>query len=268
MAGKPRIDTEEVDIRLRPGRGERQRPLVPWWMRLEKRYLGAGRKQVRSKRGSNARIADARPYQRRSVVKVMYTRNGKPKPGAWPAHARYLTREGAQRENEKGVGFDAARGDIDMVARVREWEKAGDQRMWRVIVSPEDADRLDLKEHVRELVREMEGDLGTRLEWVAIDHSNTDNPHAHLLVRGVDDRGKSLMIDWEYVRANVRARSQESSITLVSFRTTRLQKYGPSRKCIGSNSWKGWGWGWRADWTLTQGNCRSATSRTCEASRS
>src|SRR5690348_7124823 len=170
MAGKPRFDQEEVDIRLRPGRGERRRPQVPWWMRLEKRYLRAGRKQVRSKRGSNARIADARTYQRRSVVKVMYTRNGKPKAGAWVAHARYLAREGAQREHEKGVGFDAAHADIDMVARVKEWEKAGDQRMWRVIVSPEDADRMDLKEHVRELVREMEADLGTRLEWVAIDH--------------------------------------------------------------------------------------------------
>ncbi len=209
MAGKPRFDQEEVDIRLRPGRGERRRPLVPWWMRLEKRYLRAGRKQVRSKRGSNARIAHARTYQRRSVVKVMYTRNGRPKPGAWLAHARYLTREGAQRENEKGMAFDAARGDIDMVARVREWQKAGDERMWRVIVSPEDADHMDLKEHVRELVREMEADLGTRLEWVAIDHHNTDNPHVHLLIRGFDERGKALMIDREYVRNGIRARSQE-----------------------------------------------------------
>ena len=139
----------------------------------------------------------------------MYTRNGKPKAGAWVAHARYLTREGAQLEHEKGRGFDVERGDIDLVARVREWEKDGDELMWRFIVSPEDADRMDLKEHIRELVRTMEADLGTRLEWVAIDHNNTDNPHAHLLVRGVDERGKALMIDREYVRTGIRARSQE-----------------------------------------------------------
>ena len=212
MAGKPRFDREEVDIRLRPGRqGERRRPLVPWWMRLEQRFLNARRQQARPQkqhRGSKAG-AQLRSYQRRSVVKVMYTRNGKPKAGAWVAHARYLTREGAQREYEKGVGFDAAHGDIDMAARVREWEKAGDERMWRVIVSPEDADRMDLKGHARELVRAMEADLGTRLEWVAIDHHNTDNPHLHLLVRGVDERGKALMIDREYVRTGIRARSQE-----------------------------------------------------------
>ena len=31
------------------------------------------------------------------------------------------------------------------------------------------------------LVEAMESDLGTRLEWIAIDHNNTENPHAHLL---------------------------------------------------------------------------------------
>ncbi|MGO9450794.1 MAG: relaxase/mobilization nuclease domain-containing protein [Candidatus Binataceae bacterium] len=139
----------------------------------------------------------------------MYTRNGKPRSNAWAAHARYLTREGAQLENEKGMGFDAEQDGIDMVAVVREWEKAGDERMWRIIVSPEDADRMDLKDHIRDLVGAMESDLGTGLEWVAIDHNNTDNPHAHLLLRGIDQSGKALLIDRDYVRNGIRARSQE-----------------------------------------------------------
>ena len=40
----------------------------------------------------------------------------------------------------------------------------------------------------------MEADLGTRLDWVAVDHWNTDNPHTHLIVRGRDDTGKDLII--------------------------------------------------------------------------
>jgi len=96
-----------------------------------------------------------------------------------------------------------------MVAVVREWEKAGDERMWRIIVSPEDAVRMDLKDHIRDLVGAMESDLGTGLEWVAIDHHNTENPHAHLLVRGVDRSGKALLIDRDYVRNGIRTRSQE-----------------------------------------------------------
>ncbi|GAB1395074.1 hypothetical protein MASR1M60_32380 [Rhodocyclaceae bacterium] len=40
----------------------------------------------------------------------------------------------------------------------------------------------------------MEADLGTRLEWVAVDHWNTDNPHTHVVSRGKDDTGKDLII--------------------------------------------------------------------------
>ncbi|WP_375542366.1 relaxase/mobilization nuclease domain-containing protein [Caballeronia sp. CLC5] len=65
-----------------------------------------------------------------------------------------------------------------------------DRHHFRIIVSPEDAaDLTDLREYTRDLVRQMEADLGTRLEWIAVDHWNTDNPHVHLLVRGVDDQG-------------------------------------------------------------------------------
>ncbi len=79
---------------------------------------------------------------------------------------------------------------LDMAAVVREWER-GDELMWSFIISPEDAERIDLRQHVRDLVAGMERDLGTRLEWVAIDHHNTDDAHVHLLIRGVRDDGRS-----------------------------------------------------------------------------
>ncbi len=124
MAAKPKFDREEVDIRLRPsGRPERSQPLVPWWMRTERR-MSALRRQPMNRRGGWVR-PPVRASQRRSVVKAMYTRNGKPKAGAWVAHARYLTREGAQLEHEKGRGFDREGGDIDLIGRVREWRRAG-----------------------------------------------------------------------------------------------------------------------------------------------
>jgi len=108
----------------------------------------------------------------------------------------------------KGLGFDATREGIDLQATVRDWEK-NDKLMWRFIVSPEDANRLNLSDHVRELVGLVERDLGTRLEWVAIDHHNTDDAHVHLLVRGVREDGRPLEIDREYLRSGIRTRSQE-----------------------------------------------------------
>jgi type IV secretory pathway VirD2 relaxase len=140
------------------------------------------------------------------VVKASFSRNRNS--GAWTAHARYLSRPGAQQDLTKGLGFDATGEGIDMAPTVRDWEKQ-DQLMWRFIVSPEDADRLDLRDHVRELVGQMERDLGTKLEWVAIDHHNTDDAHVHLLVRGVREDGRPLEIDREYLRSGIRMRSQE-----------------------------------------------------------
>jgi type IV secretory pathway VirD2 relaxase len=36
-----------------------------------------------------------------------------------------------------------------------------------------------------------EKDLGTKLDWVAVDHFNTGHPHSHVIVRGKDDRGRT-----------------------------------------------------------------------------
>ena len=121
---------------------------------------------------------------------------------------RAISREHAQREHERGLGFDAERDEFDPVAVVREWERS-DELMWSLIISPEDAERMDLRRHARELVAGMERDLGTRLEWVAIDHHNTDDAHIHLLIRGVRDDGKILTLDRDYVMRGLRELSQE-----------------------------------------------------------
>src|SRR3546814_10617527 len=60
-----------------------------------------------------------------------------------------------------------------------------DRHHFRFIVSPEDAPEMsDLKTFARELMGQMEKDLGTKLDWVGVDHWNTDNPHVHIILRG------------------------------------------------------------------------------------
>jgi hypothetical protein len=99
-----------------------------------------------------------RARRQRSTVKVAYVRKGKA--GAWRAHGAYLAREGAQRTGEKGLGFDASHDDIDLTSTLGTWQAAGNARLWKAIVSPEQAARLDLRAHVRALVAQMEQDLG------------------------------------------------------------------------------------------------------------
>jgi hypothetical protein len=55
----------------------------------------------------------------------------------------------------------------------------------------------------------MEADLGTRLEWIAVDHWNTDNPHVHLLVRGVTDQGADLVMARDYISHGLRSHAEE-----------------------------------------------------------
>ena len=90
-------------------------------------------------------------------------------------------------------------------------ERGGEDRHhFRFIVAPEDSNELaDLKPFVRDLMRQMESDLGTRLDWVAVDHFNTGHPHSHIVMRGKDDQGKDLVIARDYIAHGIRARASE-----------------------------------------------------------
>ena len=68
---------------------------------------------------------------------------------------------------------------------------------------------IDLKAFTRDLLADMERDLGTKLDWVAAEHWNTDNPHVHILIRGKADDGLDLLISSDYSIHGLRARAQE-----------------------------------------------------------
>jgi len=147
---------------------------------------------------------------RRVVVKARVTRHRGRSFRSAPltAHVSYLKREGVSRDGEKGVMFDANTDRADDLGFADRCES--DRHHFRFIVSPEDAaDMSDLKAFTRDLARQMEIDLGTRLDWVAVDHWNTDNPHIHLLVRGVDDVGADLVISRDYISRGLRSRAED-----------------------------------------------------------
>jgi hypothetical protein len=60
----------------------------------------------------------------------------------------------------------------------RSWERGREDRhQFRFIVAPEDATEMaDLRGFTRDLMRQMELDLATRLDWIAVDHHNTGHP--------------------------------------------------------------------------------------------
>jgi type IV secretory pathway VirD2 relaxase len=124
------------------------------------------------------------------------------------AHIAYLERDGVSRDGEKAHMFGAAEDRSDAAAFARGGHD--DRHHFRFIVSPEDAAEMtDLKAFTRDLVAQMERDLGTRLDWVAVDHWNTDNPHVHLLVRGISEDGSDLVISRDYISHGLRSRAED-----------------------------------------------------------
>ncbi|MET3591801.1 type IV secretory pathway VirD2 relaxase [Mesorhizobium shonense] len=146
--------------------------------------------------------------QRRIVVKARVVKlAGKGSDGA-RAHLRYLQRDGVTREGEPGELYGA---DNDRVDGKEFIDRAdGDRHQFRFIVAAEDGiEYSDLKPLTRRLMAQMEEDLGTKLDWVAVDHFNTGHPHTHIIVRGKDDRDENLVIARDYISSGLRERAAE-----------------------------------------------------------
>jgi type IV secretory pathway VirD2 relaxase len=124
------------------------------------------------------------------------------------AHLRYLQRDGVMRDGLPGDLYDAARDRADGGAFLERCD--GDRHQFRFIVAAEDAlEYPDLKDFTRRLMQQMEEDLGSKLDWIAVDHYNTGHPHTHVVLRGKDDRGKDLVIARDYLSHGMRERAAE-----------------------------------------------------------
>ncbi|EVT87810.1 type VI secretion protein [Pseudomonas aeruginosa VRFPA09] len=167
-----------------------------------------------------ARFAGAKltPMSRRVTIKTLLVNHQRASPQSLAKHLRYIERDGAGRDGEPGRAYGPQTDEADLDAFK---ERAADDRHhFRFIVSPEDGAELDdLRTYTRHLVDRMEADLGTRLDWVAVDHWNTDNPHTHLIVLGRDDTGKDLIIAGDYIAHGFRHRAAELATEWLGPRT-------------------------------------------------
>ncbi len=141
---------------------------------------------------------------------------------ALAAHIGYIRRDAALEEKDRGKLFDAMSEDSnasDLIKSITD-----DRHHFRFIVSPEDGvEMADLKPSVRDLVSQMESDLGTRLEWVGAVHHDTGRPHAHLVIRGRRDDGSDLVMPRAYISHGIRERA-EDLVTLELGPETRLEQ--------------------------------------------
>lgn len=215
--------TDENEFRIRPGRirstsAQRVRPFIAQALAAAQRAGGSVSRQgkigpgARSRfgRGQRASIQANRLITARSRgagIKARVLRHGG-RNAPLATHLNYLQRDGVTRDGEKAQMFGPGGDDVDAKAFAERAE--GDRHHFRFIVSPDDAVEMsDLRGFARELVGQMEKDLGTKLEWAAVDHWNTEHPHVHLIVRGVRDDGSDLVISRDYIKEGMRDRARD-----------------------------------------------------------
>ncbi|MDE2063712.1 MAG: DUF3363 domain-containing protein [Bradyrhizobium sp.] len=209
--------TGSDDFRVRPGRirstrSPRSKSFLAQALKATQKAggfsRGGSRRGSTFGRGRAASLAASRFLNnsaRGAIVKARVVRRTR-SPGALRAHIGYLQRDGVTRDGEAGRLFDAAGDEADGRAFAERCE--GDRHHFRFIVSPDDAGELSsLRSFTRELMDQASRDLGSPLDWVAIDHWNTEHPHIHILVRGRADDGKDLVISRDYISVGLRARA-------------------------------------------------------------
>ena len=217
---------EGAPICLRPRRSKRNpnddprryAGVVGSVLRFAQMTNRARRRRSQSQSEAIRQFRSSRLGSQRVSVRVTYAKSKNQ--GQWKAHGRYIARDTATHGGDPSrAGFDATRTDINIPSVLDSWQRAGDERLFKIIVSPEFGERLNLQDHTRKLIQCMEKDLKTRLEWVAAVHFNTEHPHVHIAIRGKDQNGCALVIARDYIRSGIRSQAENLATKALGART-------------------------------------------------
>lgn len=158
-------------------------------------------------RGSKAAHSKAPgSFSQRCIVKARVVKMQSSGKKAADLHLKYIQRDGVEEDGSPGKLYGPEEEiNTDEFGRVIK----GEPHQFRFIVSPENAHDLDLTDHTKKLMGQMEKDLSRKLDWAAVNHYNTDNPHTHIVVRGLDTEGNEVRIDRDYISHGIRNRAVE-----------------------------------------------------------
>ena len=161
---------------------------------------------------SAAHVKPPAAYSRRVIIKSRIVKMNLTGRTAALLHIKYIERNGVEKDGTAGklYGKEQAK-TLDNTFDKTHFSRPipNEKNQFRFIVSPEDAHELDLTDFTKKLMQQVEKDLGRTLEWGAVNHYNTDNPHTHIVVRGIDKAGDQVTIPPQYIAEGMRFRAQE-----------------------------------------------------------
>ena len=215
----PSIDTHGIRLQVRRHAqlGKNDVRSLNRGMKLIMRIATATSKAKRGAATRAALAAVSSQHSQRAAVRVTYA-NGRT-PGQWKAHGCYLERESAS--GKELPGFDVEGTSFPIAETLDGWQKSDDPRIFKIILSPENGDRLNLETYARAVMSKVQRDVAAPLEWVAVAHYNTDHPHVHVALRSVTKDDRELRFPKDYIRSGFRNHAQEAATEQLGFRTEK-----------------------------------------------
>ena len=193
------MQQRELHPSMRPVKAREERSSLP---RVPKRSAPTwkGRFVLEPKAG---------PRAQRVVVKVQWVPRGGRGLRSMPAATAYALRymEKGERGHAPHTLYQAQDQAVDkqaFAARTRQ-----DPHQWRIVLSPERGQDVDLTSVTRRAMGQMEKDTGYQLDWVAANHYDTANPHTHIVIRGVDREGREVGLKRDYLSRSFQYRTQD-----------------------------------------------------------
>jgi len=133
----------------------------------------------------------------RAIVKHSYVKAFGSGRGRAKAHINYIKfRPGKDKDEGGSRAFFTDKEDGLTTHRVHD---AIDRQTGRgvlvhkLIISPGVQD-ANTQEYVREVMHDLGRQKGLELEWYAVEHRNTSNPHSHVVVMGTDKNGRQVKL--------------------------------------------------------------------------
>ena len=201
----PILPLPEEKFALRPARGRggtTKQTSVDQHVSNFARLVRALRTATSAQRPRTERGPRPVAHSQRCAIRFSYSANNVR--GHFAAHARYLVRDSAAG-GSLPYGNLASEGMIEALGR---WQSQGDKRLYKMIVSPEFGERMDLTGLASALMVKVERDLHRKLEWAAVNHYNTDHPHIHIAIRSVDGAGREFRFDRDYIKHSIRGHAE------------------------------------------------------------
>ena len=119
-------------------------------------------------------------------------------------HQQYLEYYMPQKYKDEVKKKPEIFGNISL----EEYKKKMVPMNYKWVISPEkEADEKTLYYIAKAFIQRCEWELGTNIDYQAVVHSNTEHPHIHILINGVDQKGKPFRFDKGLIRGQIMRRA-------------------------------------------------------------